>query len=251
MPIRMSTPADVPRQSRHGPHRPFLKTDPADADELLQRDELAHSLMYLTRGQPVVYYGDEQGFTGDGGDKDARQDMFPSQVATYNDDDLIGTDATTATDNFDQNHPLYQYIAQLSKLRKNNPALADGAQIHRYASSSPGIYAFSRIDRKQQIEYIVAANNSTTESTATFDTFSSKARYRGLWPQGTDQLQSDKEGRVTVTVPPLSVKVWKATAQLKKAKSAPAVNFKTPGPGGTSVAGPKSGCPCRPAASTR
>ena len=32
--------------------------------------------MYLTRGQPVVYYGDEQGFTGDGGDKDARQDMF-------------------------------------------------------------------------------------------------------------------------------------------------------------------------------
>src|SRR5690606_31256761 len=26
--------------------------------EALQRDELAHELMYLTRGQPVVYYGD-------------------------------------------------------------------------------------------------------------------------------------------------------------------------------------------------
>ena len=36
--------------------------------------------MYLVRGQPVVYYGDEQGFIGDGGDKDARQDMFASQV---------------------------------------------------------------------------------------------------------------------------------------------------------------------------
>ena len=47
-----------------------------DGDELLERDRLAHALMYLTRGQPVVYYGDEQGFTGDGGDKDARQDMF-------------------------------------------------------------------------------------------------------------------------------------------------------------------------------
>ncbi|HZW41008.1 MAG TPA: alpha-amylase family glycosyl hydrolase, partial [Agromyces sp.] len=30
--------------------------------EPLQRDELAHELMFLTRGQPVVYYGDEQGF---------------------------------------------------------------------------------------------------------------------------------------------------------------------------------------------
>ena len=70
---------------------------PSDA-ELLARDRLAHALMYLSRGNPVVYYGDEQGFTGDGGDQDARQDMFPSQVASYNDDDLIGTDATTARD---------------------------------------------------------------------------------------------------------------------------------------------------------
>jgi hypothetical protein len=30
--------------------------------------------------------------------------MFPSQVASYNDDDLIGTDATTADDNFDADH---------------------------------------------------------------------------------------------------------------------------------------------------
>ena len=74
----------------------FLADTGATGDTLLERDKFAHSLMYLTRGQPVVYYGDEQGFTGDGGDQDARQDMFPSQVASYNDDDLIGTDATTA-----------------------------------------------------------------------------------------------------------------------------------------------------------
>ena len=37
-----------------------------DADTPEQRSELAHSLMYLTRGQPVVYYGDEQGFVGNG-----------------------------------------------------------------------------------------------------------------------------------------------------------------------------------------
>ena len=63
----------------------------ATDDEVLARDRLAHELMYFSRGNPVVYYGDEQGFVGDGGDQDARQDMFPSQVATYNDDDNIGT----------------------------------------------------------------------------------------------------------------------------------------------------------------
>ena len=211
----------------------FLGDTEDDPALLLQRDELAHSLMYLTRGQPVVYYGDEQGFVGDGGDQDARQDMFPSQVDVYNDDALIGTDATTADDNFDTTHPLYQAIAALSKLRKNNPALADGAQIHRYASSEAGIYAFSRIDQKQQFEYIVAANNSTAEATATFDTFSKNGRFRGVWPQGSDALNSNKEGRVTVTVPPLSVRVWKANTALKKSKDAPAVFFKSPGVGGT------------------
>ena len=52
----------------------------ATEDELLARDELAHALMYFSRGNPVVYYGDEQGFTGAGGDQAARQDMFPSQA---------------------------------------------------------------------------------------------------------------------------------------------------------------------------
>ena len=117
--------------------------------------------MYLTRGQPVVYYGDEQGFVGDGGDKDARQDMFASQVAIYNDDDLIGTDATTAEDNFDPDHPIYQHLVDLSALRDEHPALADGAQIHRYASDDAGVYAFSRIDAEDQVEYVVATNNST------------------------------------------------------------------------------------------
>ena len=55
--------------------------------ELLQRDRLAHALMYFSRGNPVVYYGDEQGFTGNGGDQDARQDMFPSQSPQYNNQD--------------------------------------------------------------------------------------------------------------------------------------------------------------------
>ena len=91
----------------------FVNADNAGAseDELVARDRLAHELMYFSRGNPVIYYGDEQGFTGSGGDQVARQSMFASQVPEYRDDDLLGTDSTHAEDNFDSNHPLYQRIS--------------------------------------------------------------------------------------------------------------------------------------------
>nr|BFE77872.1 hypothetical protein GCM10020093_004730 [Planobispora longispora] len=142
----------------------FLAQDnPGAPDaELLRRDLLAHELMYLTRGQPVVYYGDEQGFTGpaegSGGDQDARQSMFASKTASYLSNDLIGTDATHAQDNYTPSHPLYQGISSLAKLRDAHPALADGAQVERLASG--GVYAFSRIDARAQVEYVVAVNNA-------------------------------------------------------------------------------------------
>ena len=212
----------------------FLSKDStASEDELLQRDELAHALMYTSRGQPVVYYGDEQGFTGSGGDQDARQDMFPSQVASYQDDNQLGSGATPAADNFDPNHPLYREIAALSKLRKQNPALADGAQIHRYASVQAGIYAFSRIDARDQVEYIVVANNATGPKSATFDTFTAGGQFRSIYPDRGGRLGADREGRVTVTVPPLSLQVFKATDRLPRSRAAANPTFLAPVAAGT------------------
>ncbi|HET8981330.1 MAG TPA: alpha-amylase family glycosyl hydrolase, partial [Pedococcus sp.] len=204
----------------------------AKGDELLRRDELAHSLMYLTRGQPVVYYGDEQGFTGDGGDKDARQDMFASKVASYNDDDLIGTDATTAQDSYDTSHPLYREIAALAQLRKRYPALADGAQLHRYASSKPGIYAFSRISPQEKREYVVAVNNATTEQSATFETLMKQGTFKQVWPATGASAKSDRESRLHVTVPPLSAMVLRAAGTVADREDAPAVYFRNPSAGG-------------------
>jgi pullulanase-type alpha-1,6-glucosidase len=211
----------------------FIRNSGATGDELLERDLLAHSLMYLTRGQPVVYYGDEQGFTGDGGDKDARENMFPSQVDSYNDNELIGTDATTADSNFDPDHPIYRHLADLADLREAHPALADGAQIHRYASGQAGIYAVSRIDADEQVEYVVAVNNADEPKTASFATFNPNTTFHGLWPAGTARVRADKEGRVTLTVPARSAQVWKAPAKLKQSNDAPALFFRSPGPGGT------------------
>ena len=104
----------------------FVKADNEGAleDELVARDRLAHELMYFSRGNPVVYYGDEQGFTGTGGDQVARQTMFASQVADYLDDDLLGTTNTHAQDNFVTTHPLYQKIHDLALLHNGAPGTA-------------------------------------------------------------------------------------------------------------------------------
>ena len=63
----------------------FLSNDlpEAPSQELLARDILAHALLFFTRGIPAIYYGDEQGFTGKGGDAAAREDMFGSKVPDF------------------------------------------------------------------------------------------------------------------------------------------------------------------------
>ncbi len=209
-----------------------------DDAQLLERDRLGHSLMYLTRGQPVVYYGDEQGFSappdvpGGIGDQRAREDMFPSQVELHQSYDLIGTDATVADANFDTGHPMYQHIADLAELRADHPALADGAQVHRFATNGPGIFAFSRIDAQEQVEYVVAVNNADTARTATFDTYQhQRSMLMGAWPSSVERkrLKADAEGRVTVTVPALSAVVYKANTKLRPDKAAPEPVFTAPG----------------------
>ncbi len=91
--------------------------------------------MFFSRGNPVVYSGDEQGFTGSGGDADARQTMFASKVPDYLDDHRIGTDRTAASDAYDTTHPLYRAVAALSRLTREHPALRDGVQTERLAQA--------------------------------------------------------------------------------------------------------------------
>ena len=129
-------------------------------DELLARTILGHAMMLTLRGVPTIYSGDEQGFVSDGNDQLAREDMFASKVAVYNDNDLIGTDATTAQDNFDVRHPLYRLIAELSAVRRSTPALTGGLQKVRAFSDKPGLLAISRFDPKTGREVVLAFNTS-------------------------------------------------------------------------------------------
>ncbi|MDP9693315.1 UNVERIFIED_ORG: glycosidase [Arthrobacter globiformis] len=208
----------------------FISTDNPDADdaERVARDELAHELMYFSRGNPVVYYGDEQGFTGPGGDQDARQTLFASKVPDYLDDDLLGTDATHATDNFNTGHPLYAKIRELAQLTKEHPALRDGAHQHRYASDGTGIYAFSRIDAQDQREYVVALNNSEEPQTPAVPTYVSKRNYSLIYGDAAENTRTSADGKLTVTVPPLSAVVYQSSGRIPREKTAPTVALHAP-----------------------
>lgn len=129
--------------------------------ELLARTRLAHGLMMFMRGVPVIYSGSEQGFVSDGNDQSAREDMFPSRTGVYNDNDLIGTDATTAESNFDTSHPLYTYIAETAAIRRAHPALSRGEMLPRLTEKDGDVFAFSRFDPDTGHEYLIAANTGT------------------------------------------------------------------------------------------
>ena len=130
-------------------------------DELLKRDMLGHAMLLTLRGVPTIYSGDEQGFVGKGGDQDSRQDMFPSKVASYNDEKLLGTTATTAQSNFDPQHPLYREISELAHIRTSHRALTRGLQLVRYAQDKPGLFAVSRFDPNSGREMLLLFNTST------------------------------------------------------------------------------------------
>ncbi|MBV9696786.1 MAG: alpha-amylase [Gammaproteobacteria bacterium] len=140
----------------------FLRQQrPAIADaEALQRVELAYAMLLTLRGVPVVYYGDEQGFAGEGGDQAARQDMFATQVPSYLAERHIGG-GTGAGSHFDASHPLYQHIARLSRLRAAQPALRRGLQRVRRYDSAPGIFAVSRFEPGSGRELLIAFNTAS------------------------------------------------------------------------------------------
>ncbi|MET9963736.1 pullulanase-type alpha-1,6-glucosidase [Streptomyces sp. NPDC006326] len=204
----------------------FLKQDRPGAgeQELLDRYRLANELMFFSRGNPVVYSGDEQGFTGAGGDKDARQPLFATRIADYLDDDQLGTVRTHASDAYDPGHPLYQQISALSKLTKEHPALRDGVQSERFADGS--VYAFARTDTRSRTEYLVAANNAAEARTVELDA-PAGVQYRTLYG-GTALIRSSAAGKLTVTVPALGSVVLQATTPLAAPAAKPALTLTVP-----------------------
>ncbi|WP_425233047.1 alpha-amylase family glycosyl hydrolase [Sphingorhabdus sp.] len=183
----------------------------ASDEEQLKRVTLAHAMLLTLRGVPTIYSGDEQGFAGDGWDQDAREDMFPSKTAVYNDNVLIGTKATTAQSNIDTSHPLYQKMAQLSGLRQRHAALRRGKQIVRNYADTPGLFAVSKIDPDDGHEIVVAFNTSDKAITVNVEVATQSTQFGALYGQCPEN--ADTPGRIKLTLAPLDFAVCEAGAK--------------------------------------
>jgi alpha-amylase len=200
----------------------FLQQDnPGASPELIaQLVKLGHGLLFLSRGQPVLYYGDEQGMVGRGGwDMQARESMFASRAPAFRDAPLLATTRTGADDKYDDLHPFYRFFARLAALRNGHAALRTGAMLPR-ATEHDEVFAFSRFDRKERVEYLAVFNNSRTKAlTVSVPTSQpSGAVLRGIFASDGEApgpaLAADPEGRVRVTLPPLQFAVWRADLPL-------------------------------------
>ena len=178
----------------------------ASDEEVLKRVMLGHVLMLAARGVPTIYSGDEQGFAGDGRDQDAREDMFPSRVAVYNDNKLVGTNATTAQSNFDTAHPLYRLIRELADMRKRTPALRRGATVFRAGSDAPGLLAFSRALDGQEV--LVVLNTSTQPIEQNVVVNVTSGAFTAL--AGNCPAKATAPGSVRISLPPLGYAVCDA-----------------------------------------
>lgn len=179
----------------------------ASNEELLARVKLANAMLMMLRGSPTIYSGDEQGFTGHGNDQAAREDMFPSQVASYNDNVLLGTNATTADNNFNPSHPLYQQLKMLAQIRQSNVALKRGKQIIRKTQNGPGIFAVSRVDDLGN-EIVVAFNTSDKPINENVKTNFKNKKWNDLINNGANT--SDANAILQINLEPFGYAIYRA-----------------------------------------
>ena len=195
--------------------------------QLVERANLANALLIFLRGGATTYYGDEKGMTGTGGDKAARQDMFPTQVVEWQKETRIGSAPIGTKSAFDVTNPIETNLAELQKLALSNPALRSGSQQLRYAND--GAFAVSRYANKQ--EYLVAFNGRDNEAKLNLNVSTSDSKWSVISGKANDLSASSKS--VSMTLPARSWVVLKAdsefapTTKLTITLNKPAIDIRT------------------------
>jgi alpha-amylase len=189
----------------------------ASGETLVRRTNLGYALLYLLRGAPVVYYGDEVGMVGSGGDKAARQDMFPTQVAEWKAEERAGGPAIGDGSSFDvQAHPIGAQLRSLAQSRELNATLSTGSTHVRLAQGP--VLVVSRFDAREQVEYVIGFNSGQSPAAVTVQTATPSATFVVSAPSPfADRITSDARGRLTLTIPALSSVVRNATVSVAPA----------------------------------
>ncbi len=135
----------------HDQHNRIHYVDPVDPHRYDDQVTLALACMFTLQGIPCLYYGTEQGLSGNGDRPEyVREALWGKANA------------------FDQYHPFYRTIQQLSEIRLKRPVIRYGRQYFRQVSGdgvnfgisnyANGILAYSRV--LSDLEAIVIANTN-------------------------------------------------------------------------------------------
>lgn len=154
-------------------------------------------MMMTLPGIPVIYYGTEQAF------KEQRAAMFKAGYKSG------------GKDNFDTTAPLYQYIAQVSALRKANKVFSRGTPtVLKENGAAAGVFAY-KMSWNGTTAFVVF---NTADSETLLDNLETGlAAHAVLKPlfaaSGTaTQAVADKNGRLSMKLPARSAYVWLASA---------------------------------------
>lgn len=182
----------------------FIKIGVLDNDLIgaNERAKLANALLFLLRGSPALYYGDEKGMVGTGGDKQARQNMFATAIPSWQNQVRIGATPIGTTSYFDTKHPLEDQITELNRIIKENPALRNGTQQVR--TSSGEVFAVTRFADNQ--EYFVAFNGSDEAASAKFKVATANSQ----WQKLTGECEVVAGPSIEVTLPARGYCLYKA-----------------------------------------
>jgi glycosidase len=179
---------------------------------LLERTLVGHDLLYLLRGAPVVYYGDEFGIIGRGGDREARHDLFPTQVAEWRSQERIGSPPIGTGSSFDVvGHPVAERLRALGALRAAHPVLATGSTVVRRAERN--VLVFSRIDAAGRREYVAAVNAGSASARVAVTTATPGAEWTRLLGNA-PAVSTNARGAFTLTLAPFSSLLLRAERQL-------------------------------------
>ncbi len=105
-------------------------------------------------------------------------------------------------------------------------------QEERYADDGRGVYAFSRTDLEEGVEYVVAVNNAERSRTVGVPTYSAGMDFRGVYGSSA-RVTSGGDRKVAVEVPALSAVVLKAAKPLGAPAAGPSVSVRAPAAGAT------------------
>ena len=185
----------------HDQHNRIRYIDPSDPNRYDDQVTLALTILFTLQGIPCLYYGTEQGLSGHGDRPEyLREALWGKENA------------------FDQHHPFYRTIRQLTQVRSRQPSLRYGRLYFRPVSGDRTNFGFSNYPKSilaysrvlSDLEVVIVANNNITDGWSgevmvdymlrpgalTFELlFSNKRASEGIYPR---QVIEKNQGTVQV-----------------------------------------------------